>query len=136
MSDNRTTRYGDMPIEQLMEEYATLAKDPLVMDYIEAGDELMTRVSRDYSREPETEFYKAACGYEYTIELPYDELYVSYDKAWVKHHDYSFKYKDPDGKTYYSCLSLCGYSREEIVGMIDKRIERILELQESEDADE
>jgi len=136
MTDNRTTRYGDMPIEQLMEEYATLAKDPLVMDYIKASDELMTRVSRDYSREPETEFYKAACGYEYTIELPYDELYVSYDKAWIRHHAHSFKYKEPDGKTWNACLSLCGYSREEIVGMIEKRIERILELQESEDADE
>ena len=117
--------YGETPIEKLMDEYAMLAKDPLVMDYINVGDELMRRKERDYSSKPETEFYKAACGYEYTIELPYDELHVGFDKAWVKHNSYSFTYKDPEGRMCYACLSLCGYSREEIIEMIEARIERL-----------
>ena len=117
--------YSEIPIDELMCEYAVLANDPIVMAYIECSDELMKRRTEDYSRKPETEFYKAACGYEYTIELPYDELLVSHDKAWMKHHDYSFTYKDPDGRVFNTCLSLCGYSREDIVEMIDKRIERL-----------
>ena len=135
MTDNRTTRYGDMPIEELIDEYAMLAKDPLVSAYIKASDELMTRRYRDYGDNPETEFYKAACGYEYTIELPYDELFIAKDNAWLKHHSYSFAYKEPDGKKWNVCLSLCGYSREEITKMIDARIER-LERLESEDSDD
>ena len=134
MTDSRTTRYGDMPIEELMDEYAMLAKDPLVLAYIEAGKELMKRREQDYSEDSEKEFYKAACGYEYSIELPYDELFVTYDKAWLKHHGYSFVYKEPEGREWTACLSLCGYSREEIIGMIDARIER-LERMESEGAD-
>ena len=125
MTDNRAVRYGGMPIEELIDEYAMLAKDPIVMAYIEASKELMKRQGRDYSEDPEKEFYKAACGYEYTIELPYDELRVGYDGAWLKHHSYSFTYKEPGGRTWDTCLSLCGYSREEIIGMIEARIERL-----------
>ena len=119
--------YGETPIDELIEEYATLAKDPLVIAYNEVSEELFKRAERNYRKRPETEFYKAACGYEYTLELPYDELHVSHDRAWVKHHDYSFTYKEPDGRIWNSCLSLCGYSREQIVEMIDKRIEKLLE---------
>jgi hypothetical protein len=117
--------YREMPIDELMGEYSALANDPIVMAYNECGDELMKRRTEDYSVEPKTEFYKAACGYEYTIELPYDELHIGYDKAWMKHHGFSFTYKDPDGRVFNACLSLCGYSREDIVEMIDKRIERL-----------
>ena len=119
------TNYDETPIEELIDEYAMLAKDPLVIAYIDVGEELIIRAQRDYRRKPEKEFYKAACGYEYTIELPYDELLVGHDKAWTKHHGYSFTYKEPDGREWNTCLSLCGYSREEITKMIDMRIERL-----------
>ena len=125
MTDNRAARYGDMPIEELIDEYAMLAKDPIVMAYIKASEELRTRAIRDYSHDPEKEFYKAACGYEYTIELPYDELCVTRDNAWLRHNSYSFTYKEPGGKEWNTCLSRCGYSREEIIGMIEARIERL-----------
>lgn len=135
MTDNRTTRYGDMPIEELMNEYMTLAKNPLVMAYIKASEELGTRAIRDYSRDPEKEFYKAACGYEYTIELPFDELCVTRDNAWLRHNSYSFTYKEPGGREWNTCLSRCGYSREEIIGMIEAQIER-LERMEREGAND
>lgn len=117
--------YSETPIDELIDEYAVLANDPLVIAYLECSDELMKRKTRDYQAGPNTEFYKAAHGYEYVIELPYDELLVSHDSAWTKHHDYSFTYKDPDGRRFNTCLSLCGYSREDIIEMIDKRIERL-----------
>ena len=116
--------YSMMPLEELMDEYAGLASDPIVKAYIAAYDELTER-SEEYPNEPESEFYRAAGGYTYYIELPYDKLYVTFDKAWVKHRDYSFRYRDPYGRTFNVCLSLCGYSREQIERMIDKRIEQL-----------
>lgn len=115
--------YSEIPIEKLIDEYAVLANDPIVVAYINCSNELMVRKNEYYSTKPKTEFYKAACGYEYTIELPYDELLVSHERAWTRHHDYSFTYKDPDGRNFNTCLSLCGYSRKDIVEMIDKHIE-------------
>ena len=118
--------YSATSLEELMKEYSALASDPLVKAYLEVSDELMER-KKGYPSKPETEFYRAACGYEYTIELPYDELSVGSEKAWVEHHDCSFRYKTPDGRTFYACLSLCGYSREDVEHMIDLRIERLQE---------
>ena len=121
------TNYGETPIEELIEEYSMLAKDPLVIAYINAGEELRKRAQSDYTHEPEREFYREACGYEYTIELPYDELFIGRDKAWIEHNDYSFSYKNPNGGSCYACLSLCGYSREEVVEMIEKRIRKAVQ---------
>lgn len=117
--------YREIPTAELIDDYIMFANDPLVKAYIECNNELIKRMTEYYSNEPQTEFYKAACGYEYTIELPYDELHVARDRAWIKHHDYSFTYKIPDGRVFNACLSLCGYSREEIVEIIERRIEQL-----------
>ena len=115
--------------DKLIEEYSMLAEDPLVADYIAIREELFKRANKD-GREQKTEFYKEACGYEYILELPYDELVICNSKAWVSHHSYSFKYKEPSGRTFDACLSLCGYTREQIISMIDKRIDRLIEESE------
>lgn len=121
------TDYCETPIEELIDEYSVLAKDPRSIAYIDVGEELRKRAQNDYSVIPEREFYKEACGYEYTIELPYDELIIGRERAWIRHHDYSFIYNEPDGTSWNTCLSLCGYSREDIVEMIEKRIRKAVQ---------
>ena len=126
------TNYGETHIEELIEEYSMLAKDPLVAAYLNVREELRNREQSDYIRKPEREFYKKACGYKFTIELPFDELVITRDKARIRHHDYSFVYEEPGGVVWDTCLSMCGYSREEVVEMIENRIS----LLESEGGDD
>lgn len=117
--------YSKIPIEELIEVYRDLADFKIVAAYISIGDELTDRAQNVYSRKPEMVLYKEVFGYEFMIELPYDELLVGFTDASIKHHDYSYNYKKPDGSVCHACLSLCGYSRNDIVERIEAEIDKI-----------
>lgn len=112
-------------LEDAIAEYVELSTSQDVKRHREVSDELRKIQREQFRDEPELEFYKESNGYEFYLELPYDELCIYSDKVDVKHHGYSYMYKNPNGGSTYSCSSLCGYSREKIVGMLDANIERI-----------
>lgn len=112
-------------LEDTIAEYVELSTSQDVKRHREVSDELWKIQREQFMDEPELEFYKESNGYEFYLELPYDELCIYSDKVDVKHHGYSYMYKNPNGGSTYSCSSLCGYSREKVVGMLDANIERI-----------
>lgn len=115
-------------LEDVIAEYTELANSEEVKGYLKVSDELRRIQHKQFSDRPELELYKSVCGYKFYIELPYDELLIMTKKVDVKHYGYSYRYEHPDGTTTYSCLSLCGYSKERIIEMIEKSIEEIREL--------
>lgn len=112
-------------VEDAMAEYAEISTSEDVKKYHDLSDELMKIQYEQFRDKPEHEFYKELNGYEFYIELPYDELCIGHEKAWVNHHSYSYMYKKPDGGTVYSCSSLCGYSRDWAIERIENEIGRI-----------
>ena len=123
-------------VEDVMSEYAELSASIDVKKYHELSDELREMQREQFRDEPERELFKELNGYEFYIELPYDELCIGTDKAWINHHSYSYMYKRPDGGSVYSCSSLCGYSRDWAIDRINEEIARIeSELQMRGDAE-
>jgi hypothetical protein len=123
-------------VDDVMSEYAELSASQDVKKYHEVSDELREMQREKFRDEPEREFFKEFNGYEFYIELPYDELCIGTERAWVKRHSYSYMYKKPGGGSVYSCSSLCGYSRDWAIGRINEEIARIeSELQMRGDAE-
>lgn len=115
-------------VEALMERYAEVAATPQVEEYHKLSDMLYdARWKHGFRTKAEREFYKESNGHEFTLELPYDELMCTYDKAHVRHHSWSYIYTEPGGKTFDACLSLCGYTREQVEARIDERIAKMEE---------
>ena len=133
-SPGRFTRYAPdavrhvkpRTLEDIMAEYAELASKQEVKDYFDVSAELRKIQREQFRDEPERELYKEVNGYEFYIELPYDELLIMTEKVEVKHHSYSYMYKRPDGSSAHSCSSLCGHSHEWAIEQIEKTIEREL----------
>lgn len=123
-------------VDDVMSEYAELSASQDVKKYHEVSDELREIQREQFRDEPEREFFKDFNGYEFYIELPYDELCIGTEDAWVNRHSYSYMYKKPDGGSVYSCSSLCGYSRDWAIESINEEIARIeSELQMRGDAE-
>lgn len=129
-----TTHVKPRTVEGVMSEYAELSASQDVKKYHEVSDELREIQREQFQDEPERELFKNFNGYEFYIELPYDELCIGTEHSWIDHHSYSYMYKRPDGTTVHSCVSLCGYSRDWVIKRIDEEIARIeSELQEQGD---
>ena len=123
-------------VDDVMSEYAELSASQDVKKYHEVSDELREIQREQFRDEPEREFFKDFNGYEFYIELPYDELCIGTERAWVERHSYSYMYKKPNGGSVYSCSSLCGHSRDWAIGRINEEIARIeSELQMRGDAE-
>ena len=136
MNPNMLRHVKPRTLEDVMSEYAELSASQDVKKYHEVSDELREIQREQFRDEPERELFKEFNGYEFYIELPYDELCIGTEKAWVKRHSYSYMYRKPDGGTVYSCSSLCGYSRDWAIGRINEEIARIeSELQMRGDAE-
>ncbi len=131
-----TSHVKPRTVEDVMSEYAELSASQDVKKYHEVSDELREIQRERFRDEPEREFFKDFNGYEFYIELPYDELCIGAERAWVNRHSYSYMYKKPGGGSVHSCSSLCGYSRDWVIGRIDEEIARIeSELQMRGDAE-
>lgn len=124
---NRCRHVKERTLEDLIAEYEELSVNQEVKNYFEVSNELRKIKSEQFKDEPELELYKEANGYEFYIELPYDELWIMTDKVEVKHHSYSYRYERPNGNTVMSCSSLCGYPREWAIERLDEAIEEIRE---------
>ncbi|WP_040463277.1 hypothetical protein [Amedibacillus dolichus] len=74
--------------------------------------------------EPKQEYYKSSKIRDYYIKLPYEEFTIlDNGKYGFKKHSYDAIGKKKDNKsTLYLCLSLCNYSKEQIMQYIDKHI--------------
>lgn len=104
------------------------------LDVIKEYRQVVSEVVSYPKGEPELEYYKSSDLYDYYIELPYERFDYKYDKYQFIKHNYNYIGKGigiKKGWTRNACLSLCKYSKEEIMAMIDKEI--IEDNEEDED---
>lgn len=112
-------------LQDVIAEYKELSGKQEIKDYFEVSKELRDIQREQFKDKPELELYKEVHGYEFYIELPYDELQIMTDDVEVKHHSYSYMYKHPNGCSTHSCSSLCGHSREWAIERLDESIKGI-----------
>lgn len=106
------------------------------LDVIKEYNEVVHEVVNYPKGKPELEYYKSSALYDYYIELPYEEFGYRYDKYQFIQHNYNYVGKGINNKKGWkqdACLSLCKYSKEEIMERIDESI--IEDNEECKDVD-
>ena len=107
-----------MELEEAIKIYNRLASDERIREFEEARSLILKEMN---SRKPELEFYKPSNKYHYYIEKPYEELTFENDKVIKRQHSYSAIGENKISKINF-CLSLCNYSKEEIIKIIENHI--------------
>lgn len=95
------------------------------LDIIKEYNDVFTNLVNYPKGEPELEYYKSSDLYDYYIELPYKKFIRRDGKyQFVQHYcSYIGRQKGKSsGWVINACLSLCGYSKEEIMERIDEVI--------------
>ena len=114
-----------MSLEEAIEICNRLKDDPLIKKH----DQARSVALEGMGRKPKSEYYKSSKKYDYYIELPYEELWLSSEKGlYWKHHYYSavgigVENSKYSGSSTNLCLSLCGYTREKMEKRLDRRIQ-------------
>lgn len=95
------------------------------LDIIKEYNDVFTKLVNYPRGEPELEYYKSSDLYDYYIELPFEKFIRRDGKYQFVQHYYSYIGRQKGKKSGWvinACLSLCGYSKEEIMEMIDEVI--------------
>ena len=107
-----------MTLEESIKIYNKLANNERIKQFEDARSLILEEMN---SRKPELEFYKPSEKYHYYIEKPYEELVFKNDKVIKRQHGYSAIGKNRVSTVNF-CLSLCNYSKEEIIKIIEEHI--------------
>jgi hypothetical protein len=111
-----------MKLEEAIKIYNKYHNDEIIKEFDEARSIL---VEEHHKRKPKQVFYKSSELYDYYIEEPYEELTFGTNGVEFKQHYYSAVGKRKDGKsTSYFCVSLCKYTKEKIIEMIEEHIKK------------
>ena len=92
------------------------------LDIIKEYNDVFTKLVNYPRGEPELEYYKSSDLYDYYIELPYEKFIRRNGKYQFVQYGYSYIGRQKGKKSGWvinACLSLCGYSKEEIMEMIE-----------------
>jgi len=107
-----------------METYNELIDSEVVKKFLKAQHV----INEVWSRTVEYEVYKKVGKYSLLIELPYDTFWFSGNKLITKHYGYDGKILSDDNKrSVHFCASLCKYSKESVMKLLDDRIVEMLE---------
>ena len=109
-----------MELEEAIRIYNKIADNEKVRQFEEARSLILKEMN---IRKPELEFYKSSNKYNYYIEKPYEELTFEDNKVVKRQHSYSAIGKNKVSTTNF-CLSLCNYSKEQIVKIIENSIKQ------------
>ena len=109
-----------MNLEEAIKIYNKYHNDEIIKEFDEARGIL---VEEYHKRKPKQVFYKSSKLYDYYIEEPYEDLTFTNDGIKFEQHYYSGVGKRKDGKSTLSfCVSLCKYTKEKIIEMIEEHI--------------
>ena len=109
-----------MKLEEAIEIYNSLHNNESIRLYREAVSILLEEMNK---RKPELKYFKSSNKYDYYIEQPYEEMSFGVNGIEFRQHSYSGVGKAKNGKsTVNFCLSLCNYSEEKIMTIIEKYI--------------
>ena len=120
-----------MNVEKAIETYNKLHNNNIVKAFLEAQNMIV----KEIRKEQERKHYKSSNKYDYYIELPYKTIEL-YPNAHYRQHTYNAIYvksgKSPNNYSGNFCLSLCNYSKEKIIELIEKRIKNDNEVEKWE----
>ena len=105
-----------MKIKKAIEIYNKYKDDEKIKNFEIARSIILKEMN---NRKPEREFYMSTSKGEYYIEKPYKELYFGKNGIEERQRSYSVILKTKKS-TLNFCLSLCGYSKEDIIKIIEK----------------
>ena len=108
-----------MKIEEAIEVYNSLHNNKSIKLYNEAIHVLLEEMDK---RKPELVYFKSSNKYDYYIERPYEEMYFAENGIEFRQHSYNVIGKGKGYGTINFCLSLCNYSQEEIMTIIENHI--------------
>ena len=108
-----------MKLEEAIEVYNSLYKNENIELYHKAISVLLEETNK---RKPEQEYFKSSNKYDYYIEKPYEEMYFGTTGIEFRQHSYNAIGKSKGYGTVNFCLSLCNYSLEKIMTIIENHI--------------
>jgi len=109
-----------MSLVEAIEIYNASKDNKEIIKFEEARSVLLEEMN---NRKPKEEFYKSSTKYDYYILLPYEEMMFTKNGIEYKNHSYDAFGKNKNGKsTCHFCLSLCNYSKDEIIQLIENHI--------------
>lgn len=108
-----------MKLEEAIEVYNSLYKNKSIKLYNDAIAVLLEEMNK---RKPEQEYFKSSNKYDYYIEKPYEEISFGTNGIEFKQHSYNAIGKSKGYGTINFCLSLCNYSLEKIMTIIENHI--------------
>ena len=117
-----------MNIEQAINIYNELYQDEKIKSYCDALHTLCSIEDFDDSFKKKTEIYKEGKNYKLTIILPHKKIRWSNPIGIITTgYDGEYSYTDKFGKNHIVsiCLKLCGYSKEKIIEILEKRLEEL-----------
>ena len=109
-----------MNLKKAIEIYNKYQNDNIIKDFEEARSIILEEHKK---RKPEKILYGSSKLYDYYIEQPYEEMIFTNEGIEFRKHYYNGIGKSKNGKSRFNlCLSLCKYSKEKIMTIIDKYI--------------
>lgn len=108
-----------MKLEEAIEVYNSLHKNESIKLYHNAISVLLEEMNK---RKPKQEYFKSSNKYDYYIEQPYEKMSFSANGIEFQQHSYNAIGKSKGYGTVNFCLSLCNYSQEKIMTIIENHI--------------
>ena len=108
-----------MKLEEAIEIYNALHNTESIKLYNKAIHILLEEMDK---RKPEQEYFKSSNKYDYYIEQPYKEMFFGKNGIEFQQHSYNAIGKSKGYGTVNFCLSLCNYSEEKIMTIIENHI--------------
>ena len=108
-----------MNLEEAIEVYNSLRNSETIKLYNKAIPILLEEMDK---RKPQQEYFKSSNKYDYYIEQPYEEMFFGTNGIEFRQHSYNGIGKNKGNGTINFCLSLCNYSEEKIMTIIENHI--------------
>lgn len=109
-----------MKLDEAIEIYNSLCNNESIKLCNKAISVLLEEMGK---RKPEQKYFKSSNKYDYYIEQPYEEMFFGTNGIEFRQHSYNGIGKGKIGNgTINFCLSLCNYSKEKIMTIIDNHI--------------
>ena len=105
-----------------IETYKSLKDNGIVKEYQEALNIVLHPEDYDDAFARKREIIKETPNYKLVLCLPYKE--IMWDGG-IRQHSYDGKIEYDEICCIYLCLSLCNYSREEIIKRLEDRVEEL-----------
>lgn len=109
-----------MNIEEAITIYNQYQNNEEIKKYEEARSIILREME---NRKPKKEYYKSSKKKHYYLELPYENINITSKGIEKQNNSYNIIYQAINSNESGNyCLSLCGYSKEKMINLIEKDI--------------